>query len=121
MTKNDRGACAYHNGAAAEDQVARLYEDGGHQVLHRRWRGAGGEIDLILQVADTIVFVEVKKSRDLMRAAERLCLRQLRRIYTAAEEFLGGQAHGLLTPARVDVALVDQPGRIHILENVYHA
>jgi putative endonuclease len=111
------GSTSYHAGLSAEDQVARHYASRGLSVAAHRWRGKGGEIDLITRDGDMIVFVEVKKSRSHARAAERLSQRQMQRLYDAAGEFLAGCPQGLATPARFDVALVDGVGRVHILEN----
>ena len=111
------GSVSYHAGLSAEDQVARDYQRRGYPVTAHRWRGKGGEIDLVAQDGDGFVFVEVKKSRSHARAAERLTLRQIRRLYDAASEFLAQCPKGLNTLARFDVALVDGTGRIEILEN----
>lgn len=111
------GSVSYHAGLSAEDQVARDYQRRGYPVAAHRWRGAGGEIDLVAQDGDGFVFVEVKKSRSHARAAERLSMRQIRRLYDAAAEFLAQCPRGLNTLARFDVALVDGNGRIEILEN----
>ncbi|WP_095589515.1 YraN family protein [Actibacterium ureilyticum] len=111
------GARSYHAGLAAEDAVARLYETNGAQVLERRWRGTAGEVDLILEQGGTVVFVEVKQSRDTGTAALHLTDRQAARIYAAAEEFLATRPGGLLTETRIDVALVDGQGNITIIEN----
>lgn len=112
-----RGAVGYQKGLSAEDQVARFYQSLGHELLHMRWRGRGGEIDLIFSKGDEIVFVEVKASRDHARALARLSHRQVTRLCASAEEFLGLCPKGSLTPMRLDVALVDAQGQIEILEN----
>lgn len=116
-TRRFRGQRAQCHGRAAEDQVARKYERAGHAIAARRWRGQGGEIDLVARDAEGLVFVEVKAARCHARAAERLRPRQIARLRVAAEEFLGGEPKGLLTPARFDVALVDAMGRIEVIEN----
>jgi putative endonuclease len=115
-----RGAAAHQAGRMAEAQVARHYRDRGFAVCETRWRGAGGEIDLILHGASGggFVFVEVKTSRDLSRAAAALRPRQFLRLQAAAAEFLGGHPGGLDTPARFDLALVDGRGCVEIIENV---
>lgn len=112
-----RGAMGHAGGQAAEHQVERAYADRGARCLARRWRGAGGEIDLIFEMAGDIVFVEVKASRSHARAAARLSPRQSARLLAAAEEYLGTQPAGSLTPMRIDVALVDGQGMIEIVEN----
>ena len=113
------GLKSYCAGLAAEDQVARLYTRRGCTVCARRWRGGGGEIDLVLRDGDAFIFVEVKKARDAARALERVSARQLERIHLAAEEYLGDFPDALSTPARIDVAAVDDAGRIEIVENAY--
>lgn len=111
------GSASYHAGASAESQVAGHYSGRGMKIAARRWRGAGGEIDLVARDGDGFVFVEVKKSRSHAQAATRLTLRQIRRLFDAAGEFLGTCPGGLNTRARFDVALVDGQGRIEIVEN----
>ena len=99
----------------------RLYLQHGHILVSRRWRGAGGEIDLVMERGGEIVFVEVKKSRTHGRAAESLSHRQMSRLMQSAEACLGGFSKGSLTPMRIDVALVDDVGRIEILQNAIAA
>ena len=114
-----RGQRNFHAGRAAEDIVARRYEAQGHRVIARRWRGEGGEIDLVTIRDGEVSFIEVKASRDLARAAWSLGQRQMRRILAAGEEFLGSQPRGSLTPCRFDLALVDGRGACEIVENAF--
>jgi putative endonuclease len=113
------GSMGYHSGLAAECAVERHYLHAGHVIAARRWRGGGGEIDLIARDAEGLVFIEVKKSRSFARAAERLSQRQMARIYASASEFLADEPDGQNSAARFDVALVDQTGRIEIIENAF--
>lgn len=119
VSRRMRGALGYHAGQAAEEVVARDYTRRGYDILHRRWRGPAGEIDLILRDGAGLIFVEVKKSRSISRAADRLTAAQMRRIYTSAEAFLGTQPHGSLTETRFDVALLDDRGQVRIVENAF--
>ncbi len=108
----------HHAGLAAEDIVARHY---GLPVAATRWKGPGGEIDLILRDGATVVFVEVKKSRSFAQAAMRLTPRQIARIHASALAFLGGEPDGQRTDCRFDVALVDGTGRVEVIANVLAA
>lgn len=115
------GSVGYHAGLAAEAAVRRHYERRGLALAAERWRGQGGEIDLILKEGDAVIFVEVKKSRSHAGAAARVSQRQMQRIYSAASEYLETCPRGQLTEARFDVALVDQSGGIEVLENAFGA
>ncbi|MES2967164.1 MAG: YraN family protein [Pseudomonadota bacterium] len=115
------GARSYHAGLAAEESVAQLYTRSGRAVCARRWRGTGGEIDLIARDGAEVIFIEVKQSSTHAQAAEHLTPRQMARIYATGSEFLAGEPQGQLTGVRIDVALVDGAGRIEILENAYAA
>jgi putative endonuclease len=116
-----RGKQSHLAGLAAEDQVARHYSGSGMPVCARRWRGHGGEIDIIARDGDRVIFVEVKQSRTHNEAVSHLSPWQMQRIWNTAEEFLAGEPLGALTDVRIDVALVDGMGRIEILQNAYAA
>ncbi len=113
-----RGQTSYHAGLAAEDIVAQTYARNGQATLAKRWRGASGEIDLVAQDGDGVIFIEVKKSKTHGRAAQRVTARQMQRIYGASAEFLETMPKGQLTEMRIDVALVDAVGRVDVIENV---
>ncbi|MCG6902450.1 MAG: YraN family protein [Rhodobacter sp.] len=113
------GVVSYLAGLSAEDCVAETYRRAGYAPLVRRWRGPGGEIDLVFEKRGALVFVEVKKSRDFATAAARLSERQMQRIYASASGFLASMPLGQDTEARFDVALVNAEGRVRILENAF--
>ena len=113
------GSVSYRAGLCAEDAVARRYERDGYTPRARRWRGPGGEIDLIFEKLGGLVFVEVKKSRDFATAAARLSERQMQRIYASAAGFLASMPLGQDTEARFDAALVDETGAVRIVENAF--
>ncbi|MGD9864527.1 MAG: YraN family protein [Pseudodonghicola sp.] len=117
----DRGLRAHLSGDAAEQRVAQDYERRGFAIARRRWRGRGGEIDLIARKDGAVIFIEVKAARDLATAAARLGARQMQRLCIAASEFLEGEPAGQLTEARFDVALVDGSGAFEIVENAFGA
>lgn len=115
--RRSRGEMAYHAGVAAETRIFMDYERRGYSVVRARWRGKSGEIDLIAQDGEGLIFVEVKHSKTFDRAAARLSARQIRRIYASAEEYLGLMPRGNLTEVRFDVALVNGHGETRIMEN----
>lgn len=77
-------------GKRAEDLVAADYESQGYQILHRRWRGGGGEIDLVCRRGGEIVVVEIKAARGTMAGSplEWLGWKQRRRWRRAASELM---------------------------------
>jgi putative endonuclease len=110
---------AYAGGLSAERQVAAFYAQSGRPIVAQRWRGKSGEIDLIASFGDGFVVIEVKRARTHDHAVQRLGVRQMARLAATANEFVALQPRGLGTPLRFDVALVDQIGRIKIIENAF--
>lgn len=115
------GLVSYHAGLAAEAVVARHYTRSGRPVTATRWRGEGGEIDLIARDGAEVIFIEVKQAKTHAWAAERVTPRQIQRIMAAASEFLAGEPGGQGTAVRFDVALVDRRGQVEIVENAFAA
>lgn len=121
MSRARRGALAYAAGQAAEESAARHYADRGLTIAHRRWRGPGGEVDLVVRDGAAVVFVEVKRAATLDAAAHRLRPAQVARLCASAEAFCGAEPAGSLTPMRFDLALVDALGRVSVIENAFGA
>ena len=115
----DRGLRAHLSGLAAEDAVARHYERRGHVPAARRWRGASGEVDLVVRDGDTVVFVEVKSAATHAIAAEYYTRAQHERIVRTVADFVEHEPLGQMTDVRIDLALVDRMGRIEVTENVW--
>ncbi|WP_347138742.1 YraN family protein [Paracoccus sp. SSK6] len=117
--RRTRGRLAHLAGTLAEDGVARHLEGRGMTVLARRWRGKAGEIDLICQAGQCLIFVEVKQSATHGEAAQRLGAAQQGRIMRAALEYCEKEGHAPLPEMRFDAALVDGQGRIEVLERAF--
>lgn len=115
------GQVSYLAGQAAEESVATQYQSTGHRILARRWRGRAGEIDIVAESAEGLVFVEVKASKTHRRAAEALGARQQQRLMRAAEEYAACHRGRIDVEMRLDVALMNQMGEIEILENALMA
>ncbi|WP_372803302.1 YraN family protein [Paracoccus seriniphilus] len=114
-----RGRLANLSGAMAEDLVADRLQAQGMKLLHRRWRGASGEVDLIARDGACMVFVEVKQARSHDVAAQRLNRAQMDRICNAAIEYCAALPSGMDSEMRFDAALVDAMGRVEIIRNAF--
>jgi len=115
-----RGRTADLAGRLAEEGVLRHYRARGATLLEARWRGRGGEIDLILREGADLVFVEVKAARDHDAAAQALGPAQMRRIMLSALDYCEARALGEV-PMRFDVALVDATGRVALMPDAFGA
>ncbi len=115
------GSTSFHAGLSAEETVERDYQARGYIIAARRFRTRHGELDVIAQKDGCCVFVEVKKSRTHARAAERVSAPQMARLFDCARVYLAKQPSGQDTECRFDVALVDEAGRIELLENALAA
>lgn len=104
----------FHSGIAAEELAARAYRTGGGHVRATRWRCPEGELDMVVELAGEIVFVEVKARRRHDPGA--VTERQWARIAAAATRYLAEQTDGT-RPYRFDLALVDRFGRLERIEN----
>ena len=120
--RQQRGQINYYSGLAAEAAVERHYSAQGFVCLERRWRGPGGEIDLIFRDGPVeggrIVFVEVKAGRSFDAAAGRISQRQADRIGASALGYLDHMPEAV-SEMRIDVALVDRMGAVSVLENAF--
>lgn len=106
-------------GLAGEGAVLRHYLQDGYDLLVERFRGTFGEIDLILAKGSSVIFIEVKKSRNFDAALARVSPAQIRRIMTTAEEYLANAPNGLSSDMRFDVAMVNSVGEVAVLENAF--
>lgn len=83
----------------------------GYRVLARRFVVRGGEIDLVVQRGETIVFVEVKARGDLDEAAESLNATKRRRLCWAARVWLTQNPWAAGSTLRGDAVFI-APGRL---------
>lgn len=106
-------------GIAAETCVERHYDERGLRCMDRRWRGRGGEIDLVFEDSGSVVFVEVKASSTHSRARNRVARAQMQRIMRCGSEYVAQLPKGQLTPVRFDVATVNAIGEVELVENAF--
>ena len=84
----------------------------GYRVRHRNWRGAGGELDLVVERRREIVFVEVKaRSGDLFGGAvAAVDVEKQRTLARVSAAYLS--RHDLWRrPCRFDIVTLEKTGR----------
>ena len=94
-------------GRAGEDAALRVYERRGFRVVARNWRCRLGEIDLVLERRDILVFCEVKtRSGSAFGGGyEAVTWSKRRKLRQLAEAFLGLEGRSFAR-IRFDVASV---------------
>ena len=106
----------YETGLQGESTAEKwLHEQRGMITLERRYRSRHGEIDLIMQDADTIVFVEVKTRNSLYPGDGLMSvnLNKQKRICRCATVYLMSH-HKLNSSVRFDVVEVNPGSVTHI-------
>jgi putative endonuclease len=110
---------AERTGRRAESLAVFLLRIKGYRILARRYRGPGGEIDIVAQRGKTLVFVEVKARASRAAAPGSLSVRQRDRIINAAQAFIAGRADLAQLGQRFDLVIA-VPGRLpHHLKNAW--
>ncbi len=105
----------YESGLSGEALAERHLCSKGMKTISRRYRGSDGEIDLVMQDDETIVFVEVK-ARPGARVGSGLMAvtpAKQRRMTHAAMHFLL-EREWLERLVRFDVVEITQDGILHI-------
>jgi len=112
-------------GRSAEWFTLLLLLGKGYRLRHRNWRGAGGEIDLVMERRGEIVFVEVKarSSGDFGGAAAALDARK-KKILTRVSAAYLGRFSLWDKPCRFDLVTIERlggfvPWRVRHYRNVF--
>ena len=111
-----RGRHAHQWGVHAEELAARAYAACGAELLEKRKKAEGREIDLVLKIGDTMVFAEVKARRRMSDALRAAPARSWARRGEAALAYAAENGHS--GDIRLDLAAVDGNGDVEIVENV---
>lgn len=96
---------SYEIGKAAEEWVISYLQTQEYKILARNFRSHCGEIDIVAQSGQSIVFVEVKASLGKPRI-ESVRATQIMRIRRAAQVFLLEQGYSQDTMMRFDAIFV---------------
>jgi putative endonuclease len=93
-------------GDEAERTAERYLIGNGLKLVERNYRTRFGEIDLIMQDGESLVFVEVRmrKNQDFGGAAASIGAHKQRRIIAAAQGYLAAMKHP--PPCRLDAVLL---------------
>lgn len=98
-------------GRRGESAARRHLTRRGWTILAERWRGAGGELDLVAARGMTVIACEVKTRADPGALADPLTVAQRERIARAAEAFLALHPDLAGREVRLDLITV-RPGRV---------
>ena len=111
------------NGAREEALALRHLQAQGLQLVERNWRCKGGELDLIMREAQTLVIVEVRKraNPNFASAAESVDARKQSRIVHAAQMFLSERRDLADSEVRFDVVALDGADRIDWIRAAFDA
>ena len=99
---------SHSKGQHAENACCEYLKQQGLKLLARNYRGHRGEIDLVMQEAQTLVFVEVRfrKNSFYGSALESVDQKKQLRILSTAEEYLQNKTK--LKNGRIDVVAMSQ-------------
>jgi putative endonuclease len=119
----------YNNtfGRQGEDAAAAWYRAAGYRILERNWRCARGEIDLIVALDSTVVFVEVKARSSARFGSgfeavdwrKQRRVRQLARLWLSEREPVGDNTVEFYQDIRFDVVDVDRPGNVRVRQHCF--
>ncbi|HRQ37117.1 MAG TPA: YraN family protein [Chloroflexota bacterium] len=110
-------------GAWGERVAATYLESQGYRLIARNWRCRHGEIDLIAQAGELILFVEVKtrRGRDMGMPEEALTPAKSRKLIALAETYMA--EYDLDADWRIDLVAVelDKSGKLLRCEHIPNA
>ncbi len=114
--KREKGLRAWKKGINSERWVVFLLRLKGYEILKTRYRTPLGEIDIIAETKNALVFVEVKARASHEEALHALSVTQRARLVQAAESFLS--TFPTSKEVRFDLFLVKPRGFPVHLKNV---
>ena len=107
------------NGMQAEDLALAFLLERGLRLRTRNYTCRLGEIDLVLEEGNTVVFVEVRqrRSQNFGGAAESITVRKRTKLLATARHFLARQR--TLPACRFDAVLVDGEGKVQWIRDAF--
>lgn len=112
-------------GRIGEDTAVKFLRRNGYRILYRNWRCRLGEIDIIAQEKDFLVFIEIKTRRSLLFGPGYSSVNAVKRskLITLAQAFL--KKCGLDDkPCRIDIVSLDvdennKPTDINLIKDAF--
>jgi len=111
-------------GKDAETRAWHYLQARGLQLLQRNYRSKRGEIDLVMQDTDSLVFVEVRYRRQSQfgSALESVDRRKQARLIACARHYIQTYPEAASQPCRFDVVSISgSPGEIEWVRNAFTA
>lgn len=107
-------------GQGGENRAAQHLLKAGYRILDRNLRGRLGEIDIVAEQADCLVFVEVRTRRSrAMTPEESVTVAKQRRLAALGERYL--QEHNLEERDwRIDVIAIEEDASGRLLRLDHH-
>lgn len=111
------------DGAQAEQWAAQYLRQQGLKPVTKNYRSRFGEIDLIMQDGEELVFVEVRlrSNAGFGGAAASIDARKQQRLIRTAQQYLAGLSH--IPPCRFDAVLMDDVEGVNVqwLKNAFES
>lgn len=121
MRSKNRKETGYYGEAIA----CKILEKRGYRLVEKNFTIRGGEIDLIMEKGDELIFVEVKTRRNDHYGSplESITPQKKQRMIRASEVFLCGKGHDDADVRFFAVAIFlddrDRPVKAEILEDIF--
>ena len=113
-------ATTREQGEYTENLACQYLEQKGLKLLERNFHCRLGEIDLIMQHNDSLVFVEVRyrRSSNFGSGAESITINKQSKLIKTASVYLQRHAKLAKNPARFDVVSISGPIETTNIENI---
>ena len=105
-------------GKIAEQAAVVYLQQHGLRIIKQNYACRHGEIDIIAEDNNTLVFVEVRQRQRFLDAAESIIAAKQQRLITAASHYLSNDNEQL---CRFDAILIDGNGDIVWLRHAFDA
>ncbi|MFH0887495.1 MAG: YraN family protein [bacterium] len=111
---------SYQRGLGGEEDAKRYLLSLGYEIIECNFRVPGGEIDIIAQDGDEIVFIEVKSysEESMTPLHESITAGKRRRMIMAAKRYLDTREE---KNGRFDVILIDGSSKIDHIQRAFDA